>query len=199
VPDKSSTVTTVLLLMVFGLLVYPVLKLQWVRNRGSRRSVFALLLLAVAIGGFGWMVWPQKKYLDFTDDQQQRFVASLRETQPNKRVVLGCSANEEICASVGRLLELFHNANWKVRGDAVERGVLGKPQFGIIILASGSGTIPDPDNPTYGLWTPVINPERDALIRAFKVVGITLGKTMADPKLSQSEIALIFGPQPPNP
>lgn len=198
-PYKTPLVTGIGLSVLFGLLVYPVLKLQLVqRQRNFQRAVFALLLLAIGVSAFGWIVWPQRKYLALTSTQQTSFVQALSEVRTNTRVVLGCSSTEHICAAVGQFIELFQKANWRVRGSAVERGFLTKPQFGVVILVYGTGTIPDPDDPKYGLWTPVVNPERDAITHAFKAINITIRKTMVDHNLRESEIAVIFGPEPPD-
>src|SRR5205823_3256360 len=130
---------------------------------------------------------------DLSSNQQQNFITTLKQIHPQKRVILRCAAGDFVCTAVGQFIELFQRADWTVGHNAVDRGFLGRPQFGVVILVNGSGTIPDPDDPKYGLWTRVVNPERDAIIRAFKSINIVIGKTMVDSQLKETEIAVVFG------
>ena len=196
-PDKTPAVMGILLSLLFVLLVYPVTKLHWVQQQQNARkhAALALLVLAAAVSAFGWVVWPERKYLDLTEGQKSKFIEILEKTPMQTRVVLGCAANENVCASVYQFIELFQRSGWKVRGNQVERGFLTKPQFGILILVYGTGKIPDPDDPKYGLWTKVINPQRDAIMDALESIGLKVHKTMVDNKLQEGELEVIFGPK----
>jgi hypothetical protein len=195
-PASHPAVIVALLAILFGLLVHPTLQLPVARKSALRKAV-GICGLVAAVCAFGLFVWPQRRYLDLTDAEQQRFVGALRQVHPSKRVVVGCGANEDICTSAAQFIELFHKANWTVRGNTMERGFLATPRFGVTILIYGTGIIPDPDNPKYGLWAMAVNPERSAVIQAFKSIGITITKTMVDRQLGEHEIAIIFGPEPP--
>jgi hypothetical protein len=196
VPDKTPTITAVGLLALFAVCVYPTVKLAWVLKQPKLRIPISLILLAITVSMYGRMVWPLKKYLDFTEDQQKRFVEVMQGTTPAKRIVLRCAASENVCAAAGQFIQLFQKAGWKVQDNAIGRSFLGNPQFGVILLVHGSGTIPDPSNPNYGLWAPIIDHERDCLIRAFKAINVTVDKTMVDPSLEESSIVVVFGPTP---
>lgn len=172
----------------------------WLPIRTPRRIALALFcLIALSfLSNWGYKLWflgPQ--YLEMTAQMRRGFITALRSNMPTKRLVLGCAAPEDVCARVTPILEAFVDAGWRVRENSVERGFLGRPAFGAIILVHGEGTVPDPDNPNYGMWASLQNPERDTLLRALAELGLRDVKTMSTNKLGENEIQLVFGPQPP--
>jgi hypothetical protein len=201
-PITNRWVTLALLVCLAGLLIHPVLQLPVVRSADSRkakivRSVLASVLLLVVLILFGRIVWPPPKYLALTDGQRTKFIQVLQEISgPQQNIRVGCSANEDVCTSAAEFIDLFQKGKWKVRGNQIERGFLGRPQAGVTILLHGEGTIPDPDDPKWGLWTPAIDPERDCIVKAFSTAGIVPHRPMASSQVNAGEIAVIFGPAP---
>jgi hypothetical protein len=73
---------------------------------------------------------------------------------------------------------------------------LGKPARGVTILVHGDGTIPDPDDPKWGLWVRYDDPERDSVVNAFEIVGLKPPKPVGSVSVGDGEIVVIFGPDP---
>jgi hypothetical protein len=196
-PRTSPALARCLVLVViFGVLVRPVLALAIVRRGEVTRDLAALLLLVAAVSGYGFFTWPKPRYLELSEKQQSRFVTVLRERKPQKRVVLGCAASEEVCVAAVSFIGLFQQAAWRVRGNRLERGYLGIPASGVNVLVFGEGTIPDPDNPRYGLWVPFVDPDRDIIVKAFESIGLTVRRPQADSALPPNDIGVFFGPEP---
>lgn len=184
------------LIAILAVLFRPVLSLAVVKRGGIGRDYAALTVLAGVIAAYGFYVWPKPRYLELSPGQQGRFVQALKTVTPQKRVVLGCAATEEVCVAAAPFIRLFQDGGWRVRGNRLERGYLGIPESGVNLLVFGEGTTPDPDNPKYGLWTKDSDPDRDAILRAFSSIGIVAHKPMASKSLSAAEIGVFFGPEP---
>ena len=200
VQPANHWVTLLALVALTVLLIYPALQFSAVKNakKGLDKGLSvltAIVLVVVLVVVFGLMVWPATTYLSLTRKQQKQFIQVLNEIpHPGRRLRIGCSATEDICASVMPWVRLFQRAHWVVRRNQVERGFLGLPESGVTILIRGEGVIPDEDDPKLGLWATVA-PEWKCLMRAFKTVGIT-PHLHADRDLSDAEIVVVFGPAP---
>jgi len=200
---KDPRFTTIALLALFGLLAKPVVDIVPVRKQKHQpiwpQHAASLAMLGLLVAAFGCLIWPPPRYLELSKSQREQLIGTLGEIQsPRTAVRIGCSASEEVCVSVAQFVGLLQSANWTVRGNRVERGLLGTPQRGLTMLVPGGGTIPNPDDPRSGVWFRLVDHERDCLIRAFEGIGIPVESLTADRNLAEAEIALIFGPEPVN-
>jgi hypothetical protein len=93
------------------------------------------------------------RHRTLTNEQRTGFVEALRsQPPPREEVMVGCpAASEEACVFAAQFIDLFQEAGWVVRGNRVERGMLGKPDAGVVLMKRGEGTL-DPSDPRSGLW-----------------------------------------------
>jgi hypothetical protein len=194
--NKTPTLVICLSTLIFVLLVHPVWNFWWVESTLSRR-IIAIVLLASVCVGIGYLSWPNPKYLTLTEAQQEEFVRILHTApSPRSKIRIRCAASEDVCASVSNFVGLFQKAGWIINRSEVERGYTTKPARGVTILAHGQGSIPDPDDPKWGLWVRV-ETDFKYLRDAFTAANISVsGPPRADSSLALGEIAVIFGPEP---
>jgi hypothetical protein len=124
---------------------------------------------------------------------KKTFVQNLSSCpRPREDVRLSCpGADEQACVLAGEFLELFQAAQWKVVGDQVLRGQIGKPRRGIVLLKRGVTTSPPP--PGSGVWVNM-SPSLTALQRAFAGIGQHV-ETFADAAQPEGVITVFVGPR----
>ncbi len=196
--DAPAFVRIFLLTGILVSLIPWVTSLTLVKRGEVTRDITAVMILSLAVVAYGYMTWPRPRYLELTKTERDRFVSVLKEIpNPKNKVRLGCAADERICASAANFVGLFQAAKWTVIGNRIERGFLAKPAFGITLLAHGSGTIPDVNDPKWGLMV-TATAEQECIVKAFKTLGIppTTDLPLADANLAEDDIAVIFGPEP---
>ncbi len=195
-PERTPIFVVGALMLMFVCFIHPVLNFWWIEDKMWRRITGALALL-ILLSAYGYWVWPAPRYLEFTKKQRDQFITTLRERfSPHQKVRIGCGTDEKICTAASNLVSLFQEANWTVSGNKVERGSLQLPKAGIAMTAHGSGYIPDPDNPKWGLWV-AFKEEQKCIVKAFGGMGLTVNfPPMADPYILDGEILLVVGPEP---
>jgi len=124
---------------------------------------------------------------------KQAFVHMLSSCpHPREEVRLSCpGADEQACVLAGEFLELFQAAQWKVVGDQVLRGQIGKPRRGIVLLKRGLTTSPPPAGS--GVWVNM-SPSLTTLQRAFAGAGQQV-ETFADAAQPEGLITVFVGPR----
>src|SRR5262249_51549829 len=83
----------------------------------------------------------------------------------------------------------------EVQKNQVQRGMLGAPLAGVILVKRGTGTI-DQSNWRSGLWTEV-SPSLEHVRQAFINIGIE-PDSIADQRLPENTIRVYFGSDKPN-
>lgn len=127
-----------------------------------------------------------------TGEQSTRFIEALSsQPPPREEVMIGCpTASEEACVFAAQFIDLFQEAGWVVRGNQVERGMLGKPDAGVLLMKRGEGKL-DPSDPWSGLWVQQ-SPSMQTLEKAFASVGIGT-KQSAVARMPEGVIGVFIG------
>jgi hypothetical protein len=152
VPPQTPRTALFWLVATFGMGIYPVLQIaEWgVGREGSWivRGV-ALAVWSVAMGVFGFRVWPAIPYYHkFAKEELTQFSSTVSNPPSDaEQLRIGCpQSSEDLCITAGQFLPLFQRAGWKVEGNSIQRLILPKPISGVVIFRHGQGT-PVPSNP----------------------------------------------------
>lgn len=201
-PEKTPLWVIMGLLCMAALATHPVLHLHWVTKAASGksraiRSLTAFSGMAGLVGLYGWFVWPLSHRHELNQRERSAFEQPLKQQkEPREEIQIACpQAEESTCVYAAQFINLFREAGWKVQGNAVQRGALGAPLAGVILVKHGTGTI-DPSNWRSGLWTQM-SPSFENVRQAFINVGIE-PDSIADQALSENVIRVYFGSEKPN-
>jgi len=178
-----------------------------IRRLGIRSIAFALGMIALL-----WLptviarIWPAKPrvaetQVETTPDPGYQQIEGARRAEflrvlssasgSRERIRMGCAASsEKACAFAGHLLELFTEAKWPLEENGVQRGVLRKPKFGIVLFKLGESKQEPP--PGYGVWV-VQTPALLTIREAFHTIGIQTDNS-ADPQMPEGVIGVFVGP-----
>lgn len=125
-------------------------------------------------------------------DRKSRFLNSLKEPNTKRiKLLLSCPINDEqACIEAGAYFYHLKTAGFTFVSLEVERSLMGVPRKGLSIAART-----DYPEPTLeGTWS-IVTPERTALTKAFKDVGISV-ENMSERNLPKDVLRIHFGPEP---
>jgi hypothetical protein len=134
--------------------------------------------------------WPAQSIL--SSERKRDFIQTLATSPtPREQIRLSCpGADEQKCILAGGLLKLFIAANWKVLGDQVVRGQLGKPppRYRSAQARQNDATA----TPGSGVWV-VMSHSLVSLQRAFAGLGLPV-ETSAEASQPEGVITVFVGP-----
>src|ERR1700683_2966490 len=194
-PSRTPLATVIYLVVLFGVLLYPTLHIVEWGFRSSRRVIAvpsAFVCLLVGIVGFGSWIWPHPRRHVLAGAERTRFERPLQAQQaPREEIILACPQQEEsTCVYAAQFINLFREAGWKVRGNIVERGMLGIPYSGVILVKRGAGQI-DPNDWRSGLWSN-ISASFETVRAAIVSIGIE-PDSISDAQLTENALRVYFG------
>ena len=154
--------------------------------------------MILAVGSYGWLVWPPVRRHTFNQRERYAFEKPLQEQkEPRETITLSCpAADENTCVYAAQFVDMFREAGWKIQNNAVERVTLGRAYPGVILVKHGTGKL-DPNNWRSGLWTQM-SPSLEHVRQAFINVGIE-PDSIADEALPQDMLRVYFGSEKINP
>ncbi|MBI4465788.1 MAG: hypothetical protein HY647_13875 [Acidobacteria bacterium] len=202
-PEKTPLwVVSGLIIAMAVLAAHPVLHIPWVLRATTARSrIFrsgmVMLGMIVIIGLYGWFVWPHSRRHMLTERERYNFEKPLTEQkEAREEVQLACpQADENTCIYAAQFINFFREAGWKVQGNVVERGMLGSPLPGVILVKRGTGQL-DPNNWRSGLWMR-FSPSLESVRQAFVNIGVE-PDSIVDANLSENVIRVYIGSEKGN-
>lgn len=195
-PSRNEIGTTIGLIALASLLVYPVLSMSYIRlstgGYSVTRRIFGMFVIAVAVFIFGLFVWPPAGLGELSVAENNQFMNTLKTQGERIPVHIMCPPNEEReCVVASQFISIFERSGWQVIGKKVDRVFNGTPRAGFYFVLH-STMDPDPANSEgkTGAWTKIprgyftVKTAFDALIKTNMVVGASY---------PDGELGLYFG------
>ena len=197
IPPESPAAVVFWLVVLFAAGVQPILHFLARVWRSRTAAPIAISSWACLVIAFGINVWPTVGRHVLTDQERVRFQGPIKDQlSARDEIVVACPQQDEgTCVYAAQFVNIFREAGWRVRGNAVERGLWSRPVAGVFLINQGTGEI-DPNDWKSGLWsriTPSFETVRDAFIK----IGVE-SDSMSDKNLPDKTLMVYFGPEKPD-